>query len=40
MQDAPDLMQVSAYFQYVWIGGFMPIAVAGSSLRLSRKGSP
>ncbi|MCW6510780.1 ATP-binding cassette domain-containing protein [Lichenifustis flavocetrariae] len=37
MQNALNLMHVSAYFQYVWTGGLTLIAVAGYSLRLSRR---
>ena len=36
MQNALNLMHVSAYFQYVWTGGLTLIAVAGYSLRPSR----
>ena len=36
MQNA-NLMHVSAYFQYVWTGGLTLIAVAGYSLRPSRR---
>ncbi len=37
MQNALNLMHVSAYFQYVWTGGLTLIAVAGYSLRPSRR---
>jgi ribose transport system ATP-binding protein len=36
MQNALNLMQVSAYYQYVWTSGLTLIAVAGYSLRMSR----
>ena len=35
MQNALNLMHVSAYYQYVWTGGLTLLAVAGYSLRLS-----
>ncbi|RTM02170.1 MAG: ATP-binding cassette domain-containing protein [Hyphomicrobiales bacterium] len=37
MQNALNLMQVSAYYQYIWTGGLTLLAVAGYSLRLSNK---
>lgn len=37
MQNALNLMQVSAYYQYIWTGGLTLLAVAGYSLRLSRR---
>ena len=40
MQNALNLMHVSAYFQYVWTGGLTLIAVAGYSLRLTRARKP
>jgi ribose transport system ATP-binding protein len=36
MQNALNLMHVSAYYQYVWTGGLTLIAVAGYSLRMSK----
>ncbi len=36
MQNALNLMQVSAYYQYIWTGGLTLIAVVGYSLRVSR----
>jgi hypothetical protein len=36
MQNALNLMRVSAYYQYVWTGGPTLIAIAGYSLRMSR----
>jgi ribose transport system ATP-binding protein len=36
MQNALNLMHVSAYYQYIWTGGLTLIAVAGYSLRVSR----
>jgi ribose transport system ATP-binding protein len=39
MENALNLMQVSAYYQYIWTGGLTLIAVAGYSLRMS-KGRP
>ncbi len=35
MQNALNLMQVSAYYQYIWTGGLTLLAVAGFSLRFS-----
>jgi ribose transport system ATP-binding protein len=35
MQNALNLMHVSAYYQYIWTGGLTLIAVAGYSLRMS-----
>ncbi len=40
MQNALNLMHVSAYFQYIWTGGLTVLAVAGYALRLSRTRSP
>lgn len=37
MQNALNLMQVSAYYQYIWTGGLTLLAVAGFSLRLSAR---
>ncbi len=37
MQNALNLMHVSVYFQYVWAGGLTLLAVAGYSLRSSRR---
>ena len=37
MQNALNLMHVSAYFQYVWTGGLTLLAVAGYSLKLSKR---
>jgi ribose/xylose/arabinose/galactoside ABC-type transport system permease subunit len=39
MENALNLMQVSAYYQYIWTGGLTLIAVAGYSLSMS-KGRP
>jgi ribose transport system ATP-binding protein len=36
MQNALNLMHVSAYFQYIWTGGLTLIAVAGYSLRMPK----
>jgi ribose transport system ATP-binding protein len=36
MQNALNLMHVSAYYQYVWTGGLTLVAVAGYSLRTSK----
>jgi ribose transport system ATP-binding protein len=37
MQNALNLMHVSAYYQYVWTGGLTLLAVAGYSLRARRR---
>jgi ribose transport system ATP-binding protein len=36
MENALNLMQVSAYYQYIWTGGLTLIAVAGYSLRMAK----
>ncbi len=36
MENALNLMQVSAYYQYIWTGGLTLIAVAGYSLRMGK----
>jgi ribose transport system ATP-binding protein len=35
MQNALNLMHVSAYYQYMWTGGLTLIAVVGYSFRMS-----
>jgi ribose transport system ATP-binding protein len=37
MQNALNLMHVSAYYQYVWAGALTLVAVAGYSLRTARR---
>ena len=37
MQNALNLMHVSAYYQYIWTGGLTLLAVAGYSLDLNRR---
>jgi ribose transport system ATP-binding protein len=40
MQNALNLMHVSAYYQYIWTGGLTLVAVAGYSLRMKRRPKP
>ena len=36
MQNALNLMHVSAYYQYIWTGGLTLLAVVGYSFRMAR----
>jgi ribose transport system ATP-binding protein len=36
MENALNLMQVSAYYQYIWTGGLTLVAVAGYSFRIGK----
>jgi ribose transport system ATP-binding protein len=37
MQNALNLMHVSAYYQYIWTGGLTLLAVVGYSFRGARR---